>query len=85
MLLTKLSLKKRLELMASTPQVQVKQLAIGTAISLISMASLILTSELELQWLFYLLSFILVLGILYAIPGYIGIWLWRMKDTLFKE
>ena len=84
MLLTKLSLKKRLELMASTPQVQVKQLAIGTAISLISMASLILTSELELQWLFYLLSFILVLGILYAIPGYIGIWLWRMKDTLFK-
>ncbi|PHS18187.1 MAG: hypothetical protein COA86_08575 [Kangiella sp.] len=75
----------RLKEMSENPTVQIKRLAIGTLLSLLAMLALVLTSDLELQWLFYILSIILVVGVVYAIPGYIGIWVWRMKDTLFKK
>jgi len=75
----------RLKEMSENPIVQIKRLAIGTLLSLLAMMALVLTSDLELQWLFYILSIILVVGVVYAIPGYIGIWVWRMKDTLFKK
>ncbi|PCI72657.1 MAG: hypothetical protein COB38_03965 [Gammaproteobacteria bacterium] len=75
----------RLKKMSENPTVQIKRLAIGTLLSLLAMMALVLTSDLEFQWLFYILSIILVVGVAYAIPGYIGIWVWRMKDTLFKK
>ena len=75
----------RLKEMSENPMAQIKRLAIGTLLSLLAMMALVLTSDLEKQWLFYALSIILVIGVVYAIPGYIGIWVWRMKDTLFKK
>ena len=75
----------RLKEMSENPVAQIKRLAIGTLLSLLAMMALVLTSDLEKQWLFYSLSIILVVGVIYAIPGYIGIWVWRMKDTLFKK
>ena len=77
--------KEKLKLMAATPKTQIKRLAIGTFVSLVALLALVVTSEFEYEWLFYLLSFCMLMGIAYAIPGYIGIWLWRMKDTLFPE
>jgi len=74
-----------LEEMAKNPVKQIKQLATGTLISLVTMGLILVTSDLENQSLFYLLSFVTVLGIIYAIPGYLGIWVWRMKDSLFKS
>jgi len=71
--------------MSENPTAQIKKLVIGTLLSILAMMALILTSDLESQWLFYALSFVLVLGVGYAIPGYIGIWVWRMKDVLFKD
>jgi multisubunit Na+/H+ antiporter MnhG subunit len=71
--------------MAANPSQQIKQLAIGTAISLIAMLALVLSSDFENVWLFYFLSLVTALGILYAIPGYIGIWIWRMKDIFLKD
>ena len=75
----------RLKEMSKNPTAQIKRLAIGTLLSLLAMMALVLTSDLESQWLFYALSIILVVSVVYAIPGYIGIWVWRMKDTLFKK
>ncbi len=77
--------ERKLVNMAENPKAQLIQLATGTIISLLSMFALVLTSDWENQWIFYLLNITLIAAVIYAIPGYIGIWLWRMKDTLFKE
>lgn len=79
------SVKSLLRQMASTPKKQLKQLLIGTAGAFVCMLGLVLTSQFESEWLFYCLSFVLVLFFLYAIPGYIGIWVWRMKNLIFKD
>ena len=71
--------------MADNPRQQIKQLAIGTAISLVAMILLVLTSSLENAWLFYGLAFVAISAILYAIPGYIGVWVWRMKQVFFRD
>lgn len=70
--------------MALTPKAQMKQLAIGTLGAFITVVILILTSQLENTVLFYLLSAILIGFVIYAIPGYIGMWVWRMRKTLFN-
>lgn len=70
--------------MALTPKKQLKRLLIGTLGSLFFMLVLLLTSDESASWLFYLLSLSLALSIIYAIPGYIGIWLWRMRKFLFN-
>jgi hypothetical protein len=71
--------------MAYSPRLQIRRLAIGTSISSIAILIFMLVSHLEVQWLFYLLVVITSLGILYAIPGYIGVWVWRMRDVLFSK
>ena len=81
----KKQLKNKLYQMANTPKTQIKQLALGTLISTISIIFLTLTSPLENSWLFYGLNALTILGIIIAIPGYIGVWVWRMKKILFKE
>lgn len=68
-----------------TPKAQFKQLALGTILAVLSMGMLWLTSHLESQFVFYGLVACLVASILYAVPGYLGVWLWRMRDTLFKN
>ncbi|MDQ7048159.1 MAG: hypothetical protein Q9M92_00930 [Enterobacterales bacterium] len=82
-------LKKRLvaylKTMAANPQAQIKRLAIGTFISLIASILQIFSSQWESQILFYILSFIMLAGVIYALPGYLGIWMWRMRDTLFRN
>jgi len=78
-------LARKLKQMAETPKAQIKRLAIGTLVSLITMIALVLTSDFASQSLFYALILFLAGGVIYAIPGYIGIWMWRMKDTLFRE
>jgi len=78
-------IKKKLVSMAENPKAQLIQLATGTIVCLLSMFALVLTSDWENQWIFFLLNAALIAGVIYAIPGYIGIWLWRMKDTLFKK
>lgn len=76
-------LKAKLRQMALTPKTQLKRLAIGTLGALICMLLLILTSHLANPWLFYSLSILLAIFTLYAIPGYLGIWLWRMRKFFF--
>lgn len=76
-------LKTKFRQMALTPRTQLKRLAIGTVGALICMTVLVLTSHLANQWLFYVLSFSLVIFTLYALPGYLGIWLWRMRKYFF--
>ena len=71
--------------MSDTPKTQMKILVIGTAIALVSMIALLFTSSLESTLLFYLFVFFMAVGIAIAIPGYIGIWVWRMRDTLFRD
>ena len=71
--------------MAYSPKIQIKKLALGTASATVSMVTIILTSHLESQWLFYGLVLTIMVSILYAIPGYIGIWIWRMRDVFFEE
>ena len=71
--------------MANTPKAQLTQLAIGTSISALSILMLTFVSYMEIHWLFYLLVFTALIGFLYAIPGYIGIWLWRMRNVLFRN
>lgn len=82
------SVKRRvilaLQQMANTPKTQIKRLALGTAIASLSMIALTATSHFESSWLFYILVSTTILGILLAIPGYIGIWVWRMRDVLFR-
>ena len=78
-------LRYKLELMAATPRTQIKRLALGSLVSILAMLVLVLTSEFESQWLFYFLSLLIIAGVLYAIPGYIGIWVWRMKDVILGE
>ncbi|MGB0496373.1 MAG: hypothetical protein ACPGJI_08445 [Kangiellaceae bacterium] len=70
---------------SETPNLQIKQLAIGTIISLVAMTAIIFIAQFENQILFYFFALILFAGIIYAIPGYIGIWVWRMRETLFKD
>ena len=82
---SKHKLLKKLESMAENPREQLKRVAIGTAICFCSLLALILTSSLEKVWLFYLLSIIGISAIIYAVPGYIGVWAWRMKHVLFKK
>jgi len=69
--------------MALTPRKQLFRLGIGTLGALVTMAIMLFTSHLELQWLFYMLSGLIALCIIYAIPGYIGIWVWRMRKFFF--
>ncbi len=76
---------EHLKHMAYTPKAQIKRLAIGTGVSTFSILLLIMVSHWEIRWLFYLLVVITSLGILYAIPGYIGVWVWRMRDVLFGK
>ncbi len=71
--------------MAMTPKAQIKKLAIGTLVSLLAMLGLILTSELANPLVFYSLSSLLVIAVCYAIPGYVGIWVWRMQKVIFKN
>ncbi len=71
--------------MANSPKTQIKRLAIGTSISAFSILLLMFVSHWEIQWLFNLLVVITAIGVLYAIPGYIGIWVWRMRDVLFRN
>jgi len=78
-------IKEKLVSMAENPKAQLIQLATGTVMSLLAMFALVLTSDWENRWVFYLLNVLLIASVIYAIPGYIGIWLWRMKDTLFKK
>jgi len=78
-------IKEKLMNMAENPKVQLIQLATGTIICLLSMFALVLTSDWENQWIFYLFNIVLFAGVIYAIPGYIGIWVWRMKDTLLRK
>ena len=82
--LKNLSIKARFRQMALTPKIQFKKLIIGTIGAFVCMLTLIFTSSLENVYLFYFLSFILVLCITYAVPGYIGIWVWRMRKSLFN-
>lgn len=74
-----------LKLMANSPRTQIKKLVIGTVVSAVSMSIIVLTAQLENQWLFYFLSVAVIVGILYALPGYLGIWIWRMRDTIFRD
>jgi len=78
-------IKDHLRQMAYSPKAQIKKLAIGTTVSIIAMLMNFFTSQLEYQWLFYLFAIISSLGIIYALPGYIGIWVWRMRDVIFKD
>ncbi|MGX5173018.1 hypothetical protein ACUR5C_03215 [Aliikangiella sp. IMCC44653] len=77
------SIKAHFRNMALTPITQLKRLAIGTLLSLIFSATLILFAEALTAWLFYSLALALILSALYALPGYFGIWLWRMRKFLF--
>lgn len=78
-------LYRRLQRMATTPRAQIKRLAIGSLASLLIMLALVLTSELENQLVFYSLSGLLAIAVGYAIPGYIGVWVWRMQKVLFRQ
>ena len=69
--------------MALTPKTQLRRIAVGTSGSLVSLLLLILTSEKVNPWLFYGFSLSLLGWVAYAIPGYIGIWVWRMRKFLF--
>ncbi len=69
--------------MALTPQKQIKRLAIGTALSLFFILLMTIFSQSLSSWQFYLLVMLLLASILYAIPGYIGIWMWRMRNFFF--
>ncbi len=75
----------RLYQMACTPKQQIKRLAIGTAVSLLSLLLLILLTSLEEVWIFHCLAISGMLGVIYALPGYLGIWMWRMKDVFFNR
>jgi len=81
----KKTIRNHLKQMANSPKAQVKRLASGTVVSIISMLLIFVTSFLEYQWLFYFLVVIALLSIVYAIPGYVGVWVWRMKDVIFNE
>ncbi len=80
-----MNLKQQLKQMALTPKVQLKKLLTGTLGALVCLLTLILTSHFTNQWLFYGLSVMMGLFILYAIPGYIGIWAWRMKRLILDQ
>ena len=71
--------------MADHPKQQLKRLALGTLISLVAMGVLVFTVDSENQIYFYALSVIIVAGVLYAIPGYIGVWVWRMRAVIFRN
>jgi len=75
----------QLHVMAMNPKEQLKKLFIGTILSAISMGLIVFTSDWENHWLFYFLSACMVISIIYAVPGYIGVWVWRMHDVLFKN
>lgn len=77
------SLKSHLKKMALTPKTQLKKLLYGTFIAFTLMLILLLTSNSLSSWQFYTLCFFIMLSILYAIPGYIGIWVWRMRKFFF--
>ena len=79
------SLKNKLREMANTPRTQLKRLVIGTALSLLGAVGLLIASGGESQWIFYLSSIVILVGVIYALPGYIGIWLWRMRKFFFDE
>ncbi|MDH5629606.1 MAG: hypothetical protein OEY96_05560 [Gammaproteobacteria bacterium] len=79
----KTAITQHLRQMALTPKQQIKQLLTGTLTSLAGVLLMLFTSELQNQWSFYLLSTLIVLGILYALPGYLGIWMWRMRKFFF--
>ena len=75
----------QLQQMAMTPKKQIKKLAIGSLISILAMLAMVLTSELENRILFYSLTAVLMAAVAYAVPGYIGVWVWRMQKVLFKH
>ncbi|MCW8875853.1 MAG: hypothetical protein OQJ89_03165 [Kangiellaceae bacterium] len=77
------SLNKRLRDMALTPRKQLKRLLVGTIVSMFGIIALIYVSKTENQWLFTSVSVIVIASVLYAIPGYIGIWMWRMRKVFF--
>jgi len=81
----KLRLVAYLKAMAATPQAQLKRLTIGTLVSLVASILQFFSSQWESQVLFYILSFFMLAGVIYALPGYLGIWVWRMRDTLFRD
>lgn len=76
-------IKSKLRQMALTPKTQLKRLAFGTLGALVCMLVLFFTSHFASPWIFYTLSVLVVVFTLYAIPGYLGIWLWRMRKFFF--
>jgi len=76
-------IRDKLEQMARTPRQQLKRLIIGTVAALFFALALMLTSDLSSTWLFYLLAAGLIAACLYGLPGYLGIWLWRLRRILF--
>jgi hypothetical protein len=78
-------LKRRLQTMATDPKKHLKRMLWGTLGSVIAMILLLYTSSWESRWLFYLLSGLLISCALYALPGYLGIWLWRMRHVFFDQ
>jgi len=75
----------RLHTMAMNPKEQIRKLFIGTISSVISMGLIAFTSHWENQWLFYFLVVCVIASVAYAIPGYIGVWVWRMHDVIFRN
>ena len=80
----KKKIMNHLHQMAMNPKEQLKKLFVGTILSAVSMGLIIFTSDRENQWLFYLLVICVIGSVFYAIPGYIGVWVWRMHDVIFK-
>lgn len=70
--------------MALTPRAQLRQLLIGTLGAFICALTLVLTNQSLEAWAFYTLSVIMGAFIIYALAGYIGVWMWRMRKTLFN-
>jgi|GEM_PF-2220025 len=77
------SIKNKLRQMALTPRSQLRRLAIGTVGAIVCMMLLFITSEHENLFVFYGLSTAIAFCVIYAIPGYIGIWVWRMRKSFF--
>lgn len=78
-------LKVNLKQRAYSPKAQFKQLAIGTLLSTAAMTFLSLTNAFDKQWLFITLQLFILFAVTYAIPGYIGVWLWRMKNVFYGK
>ncbi len=80
---TKAQIIAHFKQMALTPRKQLKQLLVGTVGGLLAMIGVLIASHFEQTYWFYLFASIVAICLIYALPGYIGIWLWRMRKFLF--